>query len=89
MMLLFGEGEKPDVAKKQMREDLYVHTACAAHDCQNALKWGVLDAVTDTQEVFKNLITLASLRNSYNLLFTRLHGFLRDRLRFDVNCQSD
>ena len=69
-----------------MREDWYVHTACPAHDCQHALKWGVLDSVPNTADVFKNLyIILASLRNSHTLVVTRLHGFLRDSLRFDVD----
>ena len=63
--------------------DWYVQTPCAAHDCQNSLKWGMNDCVVNIADVMKRLyIVLASCRNSYSLFYSNLHSFLRESFIF-------
>ena len=64
-----------------------MYTPAALHMiAKHALKWGVLDDVPNAADTLKNLYnSLASLRNSCNLLFSRPHCFLRDQLRIEVD----
>ena len=61
----------------------HLHTGCAAHDIQNALKWGL--ASHGSTDVIKDLhIILESLRNSFTLIHERLPAFLEAHLVADM-----
>ena len=52
--------------------DWFVPTPCCNHDCHNALKWVAKDA----------FIVFESLRNAFDLLMERLHGWVSNRATF-------
>ena len=62
--------------------DWPVSTACANHDAQNALKWSLLGVCSEPQVLKQLLISIESLRNSYDLLHRHLQGFIVQRLSF-------
>ena len=71
--------------------DWYVQTACSAHDCHNALKWGMVGVEKDTAAMLQSLWgMLASLRNSYSQVHSFLNAFVRQRLEFsDGECAAE
>ena len=89
--LKYGPGPWSGEATMQELMDWYVQTACSAHDCHNALKWGMMFASTDLVADLKSLwVMLASLRNSYSQVFSFLNPFVRERLQFsDEMCKSE
>ena len=69
-------------AEMLKNQDWFLATGCAAHDCQNALKWGQRSSVSDPESAAKGLyIGIESCRNAYNLLFLTLSIYLRDHLQ--------
>ena len=86
----YGEQAGVGLAKNEEDEDWFLHTACAAHDCQNALNWGQTVCVEDAPTAVEGLyIGLSALRNSYTLLFSVLSGFIRDHLQFATHDLPD
>ena len=63
-------------------KDWAVTTPCANHDRQNALKWA-LRGIGSEVEVIKRLhVSIAALRNAYDLLYASLTDFLSQTLYF-------
>ena len=64
--------------------DWCVTTACANHDCQNALKWALKGAAGESPEgVLKALhVSIAAVRNGLDLLHGTLPTFVRGSLHF-------
>ena len=63
--------------------DWMVSTACANHDAQNALKWGLRLVVSNQAEVHKALfIAVESCRNSFDLIHRWLESFVVGNLWF-------
>ena len=61
--------------------DWFVPTPCCNHDCHNALKWSLSKYVL--AEVAKDMfIVFESLRNAFDLLMERLHGWVSSRATF-------
>ncbi len=61
--------------------DWFVPTPCCNHDCHNALKWSLSRYVL--AEVAKDMfIVFESLRNAFDLLMERLHGWVSSRATF-------
>ena len=78
-----GEWAGTGRAHLAKQEDWFLATGCAAHDCQNALKWGQHSAVPDPGAAVSGLyIGIESCRNGYNLLWVTLTSFLRESLQF-------
>ena len=70
-------GSMPDLL------DWPVSTACANHDLQNALKWGLKLICADQADVHKKLyIVVSSYRNSFDLLFRYLPDWAALKLHF-------
>ena len=57
--------------------DWHVSIVCGNHDGQNAPKWGLRLLGLDQSAVHKKLfVTIASLRNSFNLVEGHIHQFV-------------
>jgi hypothetical protein len=70
-----------DEATLLEKTEIFLSLGCAAHDCQNALKWALAPAAQgDTLHDIHILVE--SLRNSFAILQARLHTFLLKYLRF-------
>ena len=81
--LKYGEKRGQGPALLEELCDWYLTTGCAAHDSQNALKWGMTSCDLDASEALKGIyIAIESLRNSYSLLFSSLSEFLRYKVTF-------
>ena len=64
--------------------DWNVSTACGNHDGQNALKWGLRLLGLDQPAVHKKLwVTIASLRNRFNLVQDFIHHFVVNHLSLE------
>lgn len=59
-----------------------VHSACANHDCHNALKRGLFNAFQDAELLKDIYISIESLRNSYGLLHDNLAAWVQETLAF-------
>eukprot|EP00971_Amphidinium_carterae_P341469 6480271-Amphidinium_carterae.2 len=55
---------------------------CSMHDAQNALKWAVAGECQSSALVSDLYIVVESLRNTFDLLHSRLPDFIRTHLRF-------
>ena len=64
-------------------------TACADHDAQNALKWGLAPHAAQGDVTNDLHIVIESLRNSFFLIHAHLYEFLMIYLRYDVHCSDD
>jgi hypothetical protein len=82
--LLIHLGDEADQMPSSFLELLswLVCVACFAHHGHNALKWGIRDFIDDKVTTKACWVTLASLRNSFDLLVTFLPRWLASRLRF-------
>ena len=67
-----------------------VSSGCALHDCHNALKWALHSHFQDTSLMEDIYIVVASVRNSYDLVYSRLGKWLDAHLVFvpDEGCPS-
>ena len=87
--------EPPKGVKKSVMalSELVVVTPCALHDAQNGFRWGLLSSCKDTQLMRDLYISVESLRNSMDLLSSRLAGWLTSVLCLveprDVQWQDD
>jgi hypothetical protein len=62
--------------------DWDVSTGCAAHDCQNSLQWGLKSLCKDEADAVKRMwVSIAALRNAYDLLHRYLPAFISQALR--------
>ena len=57
-------------------------TPCALHDSQNAFRWAYLDECQDRSLMRDIYIAVESLRNSADLLESRMNSWVAGRLRF-------
>ena len=62
--------------------EIVVVTPCALHDSQNAFRWGFLPQCQDRQLMRDLYITVESLRNSSDLLSSRICTWILERLAF-------
>ena len=79
-MAISGSSNEGEAILSQMT-DWVVTTACANHDCQNALKWGLAWLQTSEDLTKKLHIAIASLRNGYDLLLKHLLNFVLEYLQ--------
>ena len=77
------QGSESEGAHRELL-DWCVTTACANHDCQNALKWALKGAAGESPEaVLKALhVSIASVRNGLDLLHGSLPAFVSGSLHF-------
>ncbi len=75
-----GRPRTNENAAKQIKE-IVVSTACANHDLQNGLKWSMQPIADKGKDVHKSLyVSVAALRQSFNLLLAKLPVFVAGRL---------
>ena len=61
--------------------DWDVSTGCAAHDCQNALQWGLKSLSGDEADTIRRMwVSISALRNAYDLLHRFLPAFISEKL---------
>ena len=60
--------------------DWVVSSACGLHDAHNSLKWSLHWHFNDTELIQKIHVAIESLRNSFDLLYTYLGGWIVDHL---------
>lgn len=83
----YMEGLGPNLGDQATQLELLdwvVGVGCACHDVQNSLKWGLgsTKIPQDKWSLCELHIVVESLRNSFDLLVTRLPQFLLDHLSF-------
>ena len=78
---------KSDVSENEKAfnrlQDIVVSTGCCCHDTHNAYHWSLTPLSNEDPELHKRLfVVVESLRKSFCLLRSKLHTFLRQRVRF-------
>ena len=72
-----------DISEQTLRKtELVIVTACAAHDIQNAFRWGIGKDFKDKQLVRDLYIGIDSLRNSIELLNRHMAEWIAQKLDF-------
>ena len=89
----YMEGLGPDLGDQATQLELtdwIVGVGCACHDVQNSLKWalGSTKIPQDKWSLCELHIVVESLRNSFDLLVTRLPQFLLEHLGFSEDAYS-
>ena len=62
--------------------EFVVITPCALHDGQNAFRWGLLSRCQDSQLMRDLYISVEALRNSTDLLHSKMNSWIVQRLDF-------